>query len=326
MSSFADDTKVWRGVLNSTCERTLQNELDHIYTWAANNNMEFNTNKFQSVRFNEILNPENNNNYKGSDGKKITQVKTVKDLGLHIAEDLTFTYHIHKVIKKGKQMAGWILRTFKGRTLPVMKTLLKQLVVPCVEYCSILWDPQNQALINRLESVQKNFTSRIAYRNGTEHLNYWQRLKELKIYSLQRRRERYAILYTWKVLHGIYPNPGIKLNEAFPNIHEAHPNQGIDITSYNERSSVIAAGHQTDESHPRLENLSILKRCCELYNATPPSMRHLMEPNDTPSYTKFKTSLDAWLQEIPDQPTIPGNHRIATTNSIISQSQIITRN
>ena len=28
-----------------------------------------------------------------------------------------------------------------------------------------------------------------------QHLNYWERLNELKLYSLQRRRERYIIIY-----------------------------------------------------------------------------------------------------------------------------------
>ncbi|MPC13244.1 hypothetical protein E2C01_005968 [Portunus trituberculatus] len=38
--------------------------------------------------------------------------------------------------------------------------------------------------------------------NKTEsahHLNYWERLKELRLYSLQR-RERYLVMYVWKIL------------------------------------------------------------------------------------------------------------------------------
>ena len=32
-----------------------------------------------------------------------------------------------------------------------------------------------------------------------QHLNYWERLHELKLYSLQRRRERYIIIYIWNI-------------------------------------------------------------------------------------------------------------------------------
>ena len=39
-----------------------------------------------------------------------------------------------------------------------------------------------------------------------EELNYHQRLKELKMYSMERRRERYVIIYGWQQLEGIKEN------------------------------------------------------------------------------------------------------------------------
>ena len=218
-------------------------------------------------------------------------------------------------------MAGWSLRVFKSRSRDLMIPLLKQLIIPRVEYCAILWDPHSQILINRLESVQKNFTSKINFEGDTRP-NYWERLSELKIYSLQRRRERYCILYTWKVLHGLYPNPGIELNNIFPLIHEARPNSGIDITTINDRSAEITVGHHLPEGS-RLERYSILKRCCSLYNSIPSNLRTLQNqnPDQGPSLSHFKQSLDAWLQHIPDQPTIPGHIRLAQSNSIIHQKE-----
>ena len=37
-------------------------------------------------------------------------------------------------------------------------------------------------------------------------LSYNEKLKAIKLYSLQRRRERYCIIYVWKVLEGLVPN------------------------------------------------------------------------------------------------------------------------
>jgi len=320
MSSFADDTKLWRGIQTHECETSLQNELDQIYRWAEANNMEFNTKKFQAIRFNEAL---GECRYKGSDGTNIEQIKTVRDLGLHITEDLSFNHHIHTLIKRGNQMAGWILRVFRGRSRDLLVPLLKQLIIPRVEYCSILWSPSSQMLIQRLESVQKNFTSKILFGGDNERKNYWERLAELKLYSLQRRRDRYCILYTWKVLHGIYPNPGIGLNHVFQAIHEARPNRGIDIATINERTKEITAGHFIPENS-RLSSHSILKRCCDLYNQIPSQMRTLLTGNGSPSLDKFKAKLDTWLQKLPDQPTIPGHHRLVQTNSIIHQKEFGT--
>ena len=39
-----------------------------------------------------------------------------------------------------------------------------------------------------------------------QHSNYWERLHVLKLYSLQRRRERYIIIHIWKITLHMVPN------------------------------------------------------------------------------------------------------------------------
>ena len=72
-----------------------------------------------------------------------------------------------------------------------------------MEYCCIVWSPVNQKWIYELEKIQKNFTKKI---KGMEELNYHERLKKLNMYSLERRRERYMIIYGWQQLEGIKEN------------------------------------------------------------------------------------------------------------------------
>ena len=84
-----------------------------------------------------------------------------------------------------------------------MTTLYKSLVRSHPEYCCPLWHSSKIADIQKIEGVQRAFTSRIW---GLQHLNYWQRLRALKLMSLQRRRERYIIIHMWKILHGYCPN------------------------------------------------------------------------------------------------------------------------
>ena len=91
-----------------------------------------------------------------------------------------------------------------------MIVLLKGLIVSALEYACIIWSPHEATLIRLIEDVQRKFTSRIQkFNEYNEELgmltcttNYWQRLKELKIYSLERRRERYMILFMYKILLG----------------------------------------------------------------------------------------------------------------------------
>ena len=70
-----------------------------------------------------------------------------------------------------------------------MLTLLKSTVLPLVENCSQLWSPMK---IGEMEGVQRNFTARI---EGFSEIPYEDRLKRLKLYSLERRRERYIVIY-----------------------------------------------------------------------------------------------------------------------------------
>ena len=52
-------------------------------------------------------------------------------------------------------MAGWILRVFKGRGRQLLVPLLKQLIIPRLEYCSIIWSPGAQVQISSLKTVQR---------------------------------------------------------------------------------------------------------------------------------------------------------------------------
>ena len=51
LSSFADDTRLCRGVTNVTDASALQTDLEAVYQWASDNNMSFNNLKFELLRF-----------------------------------------------------------------------------------------------------------------------------------------------------------------------------------------------------------------------------------------------------------------------------------
>merc|ERR1712098_200620 len=63
--------------------------------------------------------------------------------------------------------------------------------------------PVKQEFINELEDIQKIFTTKI---DGMEGLNYHERLKKLNMYSLERRRDRYLIIYGWQQIENIKEN------------------------------------------------------------------------------------------------------------------------
>lgn len=206
LSSFADDTKVRCG--NNTCQPSpaFQTDLNHIYNWSTTNGMVLNDKKFNLLQITKDLSNPINWSYMGSNHTPINQVNSVRDLGIIIESQGDFKVHIQTVYTKANQMSGWILRSFFTRDPIIMLTLFKSLVQPILDYASVVWSPTDATQLGKLEKVQRFFTRKL---NGTVDLDYWQRLEQLRLYSIERRFERYITLHTFKIINNYAPNPGI---------------------------------------------------------------------------------------------------------------------
>ena len=134
------------------------------------------------------------------------------------------------------------------------------------------------------------------------NLTYWDRLKSLKLYSLQWRRERYIVIYVQKIVLGLVPNVGIRFNE-------------------NERTGIYAIGPQIKPTLPSkirsMRNDSFVVVAPRLYNLLPEKLRRKTE--GLHPILSFKTTLDHFLSKIPDEPTVNGLSRPAESNSLFHQ-------
>ena len=167
-----------------------------------------------------------------------------------------------------------------------------------MEYCCQLWSPWRVGEKQSIEAVQRWFTSRIS---SVRHLDYWGRLDALSLYSLERRRERYAILYIHKILTGRTIN-----------------NLNICFTIHKRRGRICSIENVNPRSTTRIKTLketAFATRGPLLFNALPKHLRDLDEVDPE----KFKNHLDKYLRTIPDQPKLPHYHPHAANNSIIDQ-------
>ena len=102
----------------------VQENLDQLYKWQENNNMQFNGTKFQVLRcgLNEEL--KNDTTYFTDNMENvIDRFESVKDLGMIMSDDARFEDHIEKVTKTVRQKVGWIVTTFYTRKTNHMKHL-----------------------------------------------------------------------------------------------------------------------------------------------------------------------------------------------------------
>ncbi|MEL7196428.1 MAG: reverse transcriptase domain-containing protein [Bacteroidota bacterium] len=314
MSLFADDSRVTRRISsdnenNEDCI-LLQEELDNvIYPWASRNNAVFNGDKFEYVRFGSQEEPWQ---YKDNIGNPISCQTNVKDLGVTITSDLSWSTHIENTVTKCRNMSAWILRTFTKRDITTMRTLWISLLRPLVDYCSPVWSPKPKSygLIDQLEGILRGFSKHV---DGLADLPYCARLKALNLQSIQRRHERYKIIYLYKMKEKLVP--------CLPN-DPMQPENSFALQFHHTRRKGIRCKLPSPTLHHNGAHLaresSFAQTATNLWNRLPRCITLITgEKVDT-----FKKKLDKFLDIIPDEPrcNASGLYRddaLRVTNSIV---------
>ena len=76
--------------------------------------------------------------------------------------------------------------------------------------------------------------------------------------------------------------------------------------------------HKSPAAIKRAREGSLAVKGAALFNLIPQGLRHMASDHQE----QFKDNLDAWLLDIPDQPTIPSCTRAAISNSLLHQVPI----
>ena len=115
-------------------------------------------------------------------------------------------------------------------------------------------------------------------------LSYEKRLSVLKLYSLQRRRDRYQIIYIWKILEKLVSN-------LEPPITTTHSDR-LGRMCYKQ---TVPPGHQGSLVYNRFRWKAV-----RLFNSLPISIRNITKVN----VSIFKAQLDIFLSTIRDAPCV----------------------
>ena len=195
ISKFADDTKIGNKATLPQQRQQIQSDLNKLVEWSERWQMSFNVDKCKVLHI-------GNKNTKAKYTMNGTQLKAVdkeKDLGVIISSDLKPSLQCAEAIKRANKIVGFIGRSFEFKSEKNILTLYNSLVRPHLEYCVQFWSPYYRKDIDKLERIQRRVTKMIP---RLRNKPYEERLEELNLFNLTKRRLRGDLIQVFKIIKG----------------------------------------------------------------------------------------------------------------------------
>lgn len=198
---YADDKKIFVKIRNINDCLLLQDDLDVLSNYYANNSITVNVEKCQCISFSRKKKPLNfPYNF---DGTIINRTENVRDLGVHFDPKYALTNHIEHITARAYKNLGFVMRSCEPfNDVNTLKIVYFAYVRSILEYASPIWSPQYIIYKEQLERIQRKFIKHLNFRTRKPSVSYLKDCRRYNLLTLEERRTVMDMCLLYDILRG----------------------------------------------------------------------------------------------------------------------------
>jgi hypothetical protein len=196
---YADDIKLYSCYTTTDCEfiQDLSDAIERLFTCSQTRHLYLAINEcFMYEVKNSKIYP--NLHVYMMNNHRLSSVDSVRDLGVIVDDRLKVDKHISLITRKALLRSRFILKCFHSRDRSLLVKAYCTYVWPLLKYCSVVWSPHYQYLIDKIEGVQRFFTKKL---DGWSKVPYYTRLVILQLESPEYKRLVGDLVLCYKIQH-----------------------------------------------------------------------------------------------------------------------------